>query len=120
MATTDNLIRRGIKLDEEANTCQLCKDREENIRHLFFECKVSYTIWCDIIKWLGVSMVFHINPSSHFLLFENCLGRGEKAKVAASIWIGIEWSIWNLRNEVIFNKIAINVEREMNKIKINV
>ncbi|KAL8469023.1 hypothetical protein ACS0TY_032010 [Phlomoides rotata] len=120
MATSDNLIRRGIILDDEAKICQLCKVREENIRHLFFECKVSYQIWCNIIKWLGVSMVFHVNPSSHFMMFENCMGRGKKAKVAASIWTGIVWNIWSLRNEVIFNKAEINVERETIKLKANV
>ncbi|KAL8521211.1 hypothetical protein ACS0TY_011664 [Phlomoides rotata] len=31
MATTDNLIRKGITLDEKARICQLCKDRDENI-----------------------------------------------------------------------------------------
>ncbi|KAL8515050.1 hypothetical protein ACS0TY_013944 [Phlomoides rotata] len=65
-------------------------------------------------------MALHIAPSSHFLLFENCLGRGNKAKVATSMWIGIVWSIWTLRNEVIFNKAVINVEKALNKIKINV
>ncbi|KAL8472479.1 hypothetical protein ACS0TY_029623 [Phlomoides rotata] len=120
MTTTDNLMKRGIAIDEEGKTCQLCKEREENVRHLFFECKVSYQIWCNIIHWLGVSMAFHINPTSHFSMFENCMGRGKKVKVAACIWIGIVWSIWNLRNEVIFNRAEINVERESIKIKINV
>ncbi|KAL8488771.1 hypothetical protein ACS0TY_024901 [Phlomoides rotata] len=119
MATTDNLTRRGIILDEEAKVCQLCKEREETIHHLFFECKIAYKTWSDILKWLGVSLVLLIAPY-HFLIFENCLGRGKKAKVAATIWIGTVWSIWNLRNEVIFNKIGIDVEREMNKVKINV
>ncbi|KAL8468506.1 hypothetical protein ACS0TY_031644 [Phlomoides rotata] len=120
MATTDNLRRRGMILDEETKFCQLCKEEEENIRHLFFECKISYLIRSNIIKWLGVSMALHIVPSRHFLLFENCLGRGAKAKVAASIWIGIVWSIWTLRNDVIFNKAVINVEKVICKIKINV
>ncbi|KAL8465794.1 hypothetical protein ACS0TY_035049 [Phlomoides rotata] len=41
MATTDNLIRRGIHINDEDKTCQLCKEKEENIRHLFFDCKRS-------------------------------------------------------------------------------
>ncbi|KAL8485478.1 hypothetical protein ACS0TY_027685 [Phlomoides rotata] len=120
MATTDNLARRGIILDDEAKICQMCKEKEESTRHLFFECKVTYDLWSGILKWLGVSMALHIIPSIHFLLFENSLGRGYKAKAAASIWIGMVWSIWKLRNEVIFNKATINLERELSKIKINV
>ncbi|KAL8505444.1 hypothetical protein ACS0TY_016621 [Phlomoides rotata] len=119
MATADNLTRRGITLDDEAKVCQLCKERDENIRHLFFECKVSHQLWCNIIKWLGVSTAFQANPSRHFMMFENYIGRGKKAKAAASIWIGIVWSIWFLRNEVIFNKAVINVEKETTKLKAN-
>ncbi|KAL8487077.1 hypothetical protein ACS0TY_023673 [Phlomoides rotata] len=103
MATTDNLIRR-----------------EENINHLFFECKVTYGLWSNIIKWLGVTMVRHINPTVHFAQFMDYLGTGKKTKVAVAIWIGTVWCTWILRNEVIFNKAGINIERESCKIKINV
>ncbi|KAL8552289.1 hypothetical protein ACS0TY_001111 [Phlomoides rotata] len=116
MATTDNLIRRGVHINDEDKTCQLCKEKEENIRHLFFECKVSYIIWSNIINWLGIDLVLHINPSTHFLTFAECLGRGERIKVATTLWTGIVWSIWNLRNEVIFKKVAINVDKEICKI----
>ncbi|KAL8547093.1 hypothetical protein ACS0TY_006716 [Phlomoides rotata] len=113
MATTDNLIRRGIHINDEGKKCQLCKEKEENIKHLFFDCKVTYGIWTSIIKWLGVTMVLHISPSVHFSYFAECLGNGQKRKAASSIWIGIVWGIWNLRNEVIFKNSVINIEKEM-------
>ncbi|KAL8523193.1 hypothetical protein ACS0TY_013242 [Phlomoides rotata] len=85
MATTDNLKRRGIILNDEEKTCHLCLEKEESIRHLFFECKVSSTIWGSILNWLGVSMTLYVNPMMHFRQFGECLGRGAKAIVAATI-----------------------------------
>ncbi|KAL8487048.1 hypothetical protein ACS0TY_023191 [Phlomoides rotata] len=74
MVTTDNLEMRGIILNDEEKTCHLCMEKEENIRHLFFECKVSSIIWSSIINWLGVSMALHVNSTIHFLQFGECLG----------------------------------------------
>ncbi|KAL8509549.1 hypothetical protein ACS0TY_016681 [Phlomoides rotata] len=113
LATSDKLERRGINLNNEAKSCKMCKEMEENVRHLFFECKVSYQIWCNILNWLGVSLVPHNNTVIHFLLFGECLGRGTKVRVAATIWIGTVWSLWNLRNEVVFNRTPINIERRL-------
>ncbi|KAL8539947.1 hypothetical protein ACS0TY_001524 [Phlomoides rotata] len=120
MATTDNLVKRGMTLNDEEKTCHLCMEKEENTRHIFFECKVSFIIWSSILNWLGIPMALHTCPTIHFLQFGECLERGAKAKAASTIWIGTVWSLWNLRNEVVFNKVTINVEREINKIKINV
>ncbi|KAL8514324.1 hypothetical protein ACS0TY_013441 [Phlomoides rotata] len=120
MATTDNLGRRGITLNNEEKKCQFCLEEEESIRHLFFECKVSSSIWESILRWLGVSMVLHIDPKIHFLHFGECLGSGTKATVARTIWIGTVWSLWNTRNDIVFNKATFNADRESSKIKISV
>ncbi|KAL8472629.1 hypothetical protein ACS0TY_029726 [Phlomoides rotata] len=120
MATTDNLGRRGITLNNEEKKCQFCLEEEESIRHIFFECKVSSSIWESILRWLGVSMVLHIDPKIHFLHFGECLGSGTKATVARTIWIGTVWSLWNTRNDIVFNKATFNADRESSKIKISV
>ncbi|KAL8516857.1 hypothetical protein ACS0TY_015205 [Phlomoides rotata] len=120
MATVDNLERRGVNFNPSEKICQLCKEEEENTRHIFFKCKVAFSIWSKVINWLGVSMVLHEVPTIHFLQFSEGLGKGNRAKVAATLWIGIIWNIWILRNNVVFEKALINLEREVTKIKISV
>ncbi|KAL8478158.1 hypothetical protein ACS0TY_030156 [Phlomoides rotata] len=82
--------------------------------------EVSSLIWESILRWLGVSMVLHIDPKIHFLHFGECLGSGTKATVARTIWIGTVWSLWNTRNDIVFNKATFNADREYSKIKISV
>ncbi|KAL8481726.1 hypothetical protein ACS0TY_028027 [Phlomoides rotata] len=116
VATKDNLIKRGANFSTVERACPLCNKEEDNTRHLFFQCEVTFGIWGQIMKWLRISMVLHESPSTHFLQFRDYLGKGDRAKVAATIWIGVTWSIWNLRNNVVFNGKMINVERDRKSI----
>ena len=42
IATEDNLLRRGIPM--VCARCPLCGVEEETVRHIFFECRVSWRI----------------------------------------------------------------------------
>ncbi|KAL8535589.1 hypothetical protein ACS0TY_011282 [Phlomoides rotata] len=117
VATKDNLARSGTHFSTSGKVCPLCNKEEESTRHPFFKCDVTSLIWGKLINWLGVAMVFHENPMVHFLQFCDCLGKDDRAKVAATIWIGITWNIWNLRNNVVFNKTRFNIEKGINCIK---
>jgi len=68
IATKDNLLRRGIPL--ACVRCPLCHLEEESVRHLFFECRVSWRIWGLCIKWLGASLVLHCDAQRHFKMFK--------------------------------------------------
>ncbi|KAL8467114.1 hypothetical protein ACS0TY_035988 [Phlomoides rotata] len=111
-------MKRGANFSKVERACPLCNKEEENTRHLFFKCEVTFGIWGKILKWLGTSMVLHEIPEVHFLQFCECLGKGNRAKIAATIWIGVTWSIWNMRNNVVFDKKMVNLEREVTNIKI--
>ncbi|KAL8458287.1 hypothetical protein ACS0TY_035964 [Phlomoides rotata] len=34
--------------------------------HMFFACEAISTVWDSIHSWLGVSLVSHHDPTSHF------------------------------------------------------
>ena len=50
--------------------CPLCGVEEETVRHLFFECRVSWRIWGLCLKWLGFSFVLHGDAHMHFKMFK--------------------------------------------------
>ncbi|KAH1256923.1 putative ribonuclease H protein [Glycine max] len=52
MATKDRLKRFGMIKE---NQCSLCKESEESIGHLFFDCKITKSIWEQILKWIEVT-----------------------------------------------------------------
>ena len=67
IATGVNLERREVLV--ESSLCCLCGKEEESHRHLFFACCFAWWVWCFCFKWLGVSFVSHIDPSSNFAQF---------------------------------------------------
>ena len=95
--TKDNLIKRrwiGCK------KCVFC-DTDESVEHLFISCPFARDIWCL------VHFTFSIyQPTSIANMFGSWLN-GIDRKTKARIRIGVAaflWSIWNCRNDVVFNK----------------
>ncbi|XP_070009789.1 uncharacterized protein [Nicotiana sylvestris] len=46
--TRDRLQRWGIQVDQD---CVLCKQANETIQHLFFECPYANTLWSKLLVW---------------------------------------------------------------------
>jgi len=78
--------------------CPLCGVEEETVRHIFFECRVSWRIWGMYLEWLGSSLALHCDAQMHFKMFKPI---GLKL-VGGGIWVGIVSEIWNHRNKVVF------------------
>ncbi|KAL8505247.1 hypothetical protein ACS0TY_016465 [Phlomoides rotata] len=58
------------------------------------------------------------NIGLHLLHFTSLVEEDNKEKLGTTIWIGIVWSIWNLRNDIIFNGISLNLDRAVENLKI--
>lgn len=65
-------------------------------------------------------MVPQACPIGHFLQVSDMLGKGKLRAIATSIWICTTWSIWCLRNDVIFNQGQLNLDRFIISIKIKI
>jgi len=68
IATKDNLLRLGIPM--VCARCPFCGMEEETVRHLLFECKVSWKIWGMCLEWLGSSLPLHCETQMHFKMFK--------------------------------------------------
>ena len=98
--TKDNLSRRGIPL--MCDRCPLCGVEEESVRHLFFECKISWKIWGMCLTWLGFPLVLHCDAQMHFRMFKPLGLNHAVTKCWGGIWVGFVSEIWNHRNRVVF------------------
>lgn len=58
----------------------------------------------------------HRDPIINFLNCNEIFGRGVKV-FAASFWIGVVWTIWKLRNDLIFNEDAPVYSRIVEELK---
>ena len=100
--TKDNLIRRGWKGDDK---CPFC-GQKENINHLFLTCSVARLLW-NILK-----CAFNLRDTPDTLdavmkTWVNTFGKDEKSLVMIGV-SAICWTIWKLRNSVIFDNNRVN------------
>ncbi|XP_019239422.1 PREDICTED: uncharacterized protein LOC109219416, partial [Nicotiana attenuata] len=49
--TRDRLQSWGMQVDQE---CVLCKQANESIQHLFFECTYAKALWSTVLAWQGI------------------------------------------------------------------
>ncbi|XP_074299151.1 uncharacterized protein LOC141630189 [Silene latifolia] len=52
LATSDNIIRKGLIL---VNRCSLCKMDSETHAHLFFHCSYSKLLWEALLHWMSIT-----------------------------------------------------------------
>ena len=95
--TKDNLIKRNWT---GPTRCSFC-DRDETIKHLFFDCLLAKVLWRT------VHIAFNITPpTSVNALFGTWLN-GVEPDLARHIRVGVcalLWTIWNCRNDLVFNR----------------
>lgn len=102
LPTCMNLIRRHAIPISHPCICVLCGQEHETASHLFPWCPFTIQVWNLIYRWLDFPFVLPSDIVSHYLQRRG-LFRCKKAKVVRSLfWHTVVWSIWMLRNEVIF------------------
>jgi hypothetical protein len=113
-----NLAHRGVNVNGGSVDCVHCYGVGESELHLFLFCDFAMVVWKAIFRWLGIVIVI---PPNLFLLFDCFLAAAGSKKVRkgyALIWHATVWSLWNSRNNVIFNNGDIESEKVVDDIKL--
>ncbi|KAF1876402.1 hypothetical protein Lal_00029750, partial [Lupinus albus] len=92
LPTKDKLFKRNVIVRVDEMMCIFCNNHVETIDHLFSSCDFVASIWKEFYSWLQISV---INLCS-VLNSLNC------AKLWRMHWFTVVWSVWIMRNEVIF------------------
>ncbi|XP_058763325.1 uncharacterized protein LOC131636748 [Vicia villosa] len=112
----DLLLLRGLVANNIDPKCPFCDNIEESLEHLFFFCHISKNIWEKVLQWVGFSSG---------LLREAFLGLDDiQSKVSKSsnrdkvniIWLATTWSLWLMRNDIVFNNETFSFEKVFNRI----
>ncbi|KAJ6839458.1 uncharacterized protein M6B38_314970 [Iris pallida] len=100
LLTRDRLSSFGVAVPDPI--CVLCSSAPESIRHLFFECDVTWHIWSEQSRVLGVCASGR-NIGDIIPVIRGGRGRGQdwfrtaRVRLAASVW-----HVWRERNRRIF------------------
>ena len=117
--TKEMLWKKGI-LQANQLSCSLCAVHTEleSLDHLLVHCPISWNIWQEIAAELG-QVIAH--PATFRRHFEQWLSRKWRNTIMKKVWcatfFAVAWSIWLMRNEVIFQQKAVNVEILCNLVK---
>jgi len=101
LPTKTNLQRRQVQIMDAS--CPFCGGMDEEVSHLFFHCTKIRPIWWETISWMNISSVFPSNPVQHFLQHSFVQVEGIRSKRWQSWWTAVVWSIWKMRNRIIFS-----------------
>ena len=91
--TRDNLKKRHMNKPED---CVFCSELE-TINHLFFDCIVAKNVWCRISSFFGKNLGSDLASITH------CWIANIAHTALNSICAALLWSLWILRNDMIFN-----------------
>jgi len=98
--TWDNLRRRGWT---GPGICVLCREADEDLHHLFFNCCFAREIWRSICTTLRVHWQFGDNTVESIV--QHWIGHQKKHK---SLLVFYCWGIWRCRNSSIFQNVLPN------------
>lgn len=96
-------------LSYESKECPICSLYEESSNHLFLHCAWSRMLWSLCIGWWTVSCCCNCNLKEWFRGWKGLCPNPKFGRVWAILFNAIAWSIWEVRNQAVFNGIEANL-----------
>ncbi|XP_074313963.1 uncharacterized protein LOC141649166 [Silene latifolia] len=113
LSTVDNLNRRGMVI---VNRCSLCFADLESIRHLYFACPFSSSVYQQILLWMGVTRR-PLCLRQELLSLSRYKGKGWKKKWARGCIAAMVYLLWQERNRRLFEETSRTVDQLVKLIK---
>ncbi|XP_021995933.1 uncharacterized protein LOC110893121 [Helianthus annuus] len=108
------LARRNVAVPDR--WCVLCGEYEETCDHLFVSCHYSQSIWQNLASWCRLQPIIAFGMNDLLTLHASSLGPRKRKTIQAIVLVAF-WSIWKVRNEVVFRQAVPNFTRTLDEIK---
>ncbi|MFS7897453.1 putative reverse transcriptase zinc-binding domain-containing protein [Helianthus anomalus] len=95
------LAARNIQVGD--TRCPLCAEYDETSEHLFVSCYFAQVIWSVITQWCKSPPLIAFSFKDVLKYHLTVGGSKRKKKVINAITQIVVWSVWRMRNEVVFN-----------------
>ncbi|XP_058726784.1 uncharacterized protein LOC131598175 [Vicia villosa] len=82
--------------------CVMCGSFLESSSHLFFICQEAKTIWKYLFSWLGIPEMLNEEDLLCFNVIQDKVNCGKRRVLINFVWVATIWSLWLMRNEIIF------------------
>ncbi|KAD3640900.1 hypothetical protein E3N88_30123 [Mikania micrantha] len=111
-----NLLARGVVISSSG--CPVCSIDDEDVDHLFFQCRVAQELWRRISWWASIDFTCHGSILGILRDLTNDNAGGWRKKVKMVIVFPTIWEIWNCRNKRSFSNIRTSMECLVDGIKV--
>lgn len=74
-----NLLIRHALPNHASPQCIFCNSVPKPVRHVLFECAISYQFLMEYMKWIGVTIVLNSEPARSITHFSKLL-KGKRVK----------------------------------------
>ncbi|XP_058782239.1 uncharacterized protein LOC131656564 [Vicia villosa] len=105
LPSKDQLFKRGIITEITQLRCVFCSFDESAV-HLFVSCPFADNIWRKVYDWIGSITELSLDEFKSFLFNCEKILSKRKRRVVSVIWFVSVWSIWLMRNDIIFNNVS--------------
>ncbi|KAH1209667.1 putative ribonuclease H protein [Glycine max] len=102
LPTRANLIRGNVIIQDIV--CPLCGLEQEEVGHLFFNCKRIVGLWWESMTWVQALGPLPASPVDHFLQFCGGFGAHINHSSWCGWWVALTCTIWQHRNLLIFHE----------------
>ncbi|XP_058786092.1 uncharacterized protein LOC131660788 [Vicia villosa] len=111
----DQLLRRNVPNIASVN-CPFCETQAENLNHLFFDCSMAKFIWERIFVWLGAGQFLSLADFRSFSAIQEKVKLEIIKEKINIVWISTIWSLWNMRNSMVFENHLYSFEWVFNSV----
>ncbi|XP_058773836.1 uncharacterized protein LOC131648056 [Vicia villosa] len=109
LPTIDSLLARGVANIPNV-CCVFCRVHPESLMHVFFDCQVSKNVWEWDYSWLCDEVLFSLQEFKEFLVVQEKVKKAKDRVKINFIWISLIWSLWIMRNSIIFEQASFSFE----------
>ena len=101
-----------------AAICPFCVAAVESVSHILFDCSFSWKIWSGCFHWWEMNWCCQREPLEFFQAWCGIPFRGIEKKMWISLFYVVVWSLWNIRNRVVFEGFKPVWEFEDRQVKV--
>ena len=117
MDTRERLCKMGILQHVQA-ICPMCQQEVESVEHLFCGCSIAWRFWSECFSWWEIKWCSPLKPIAFFQAWNDLLFYGLERKLWKALFYVVIWSIWNIRNRIVFEFAKPSWDLEIHQIKL--
>ncbi|GJV31181.1 RNA-directed DNA polymerase, eukaryota [Tanacetum coccineum] len=106
LPTRVNLINRGVTL--ESSSCPMCRSSVEDVHHVLLRCSLAQAVLRRVCRWWDLDWQPWLSFSDWSSWFESIRLPAGLNCVLEGVFFVSWWSIWGLRNRIIFSSSSSN------------